>query len=161
MTSTAFNLQRVIPGDTRRIQDIARVVGVLESLSENKSWNVAIEEVKSKRSEQQNRYLFGCCYALMSDHSGIEKDELHDHCLKRHFGTKEKKVPVSGEHPSGYKKVPIRTTTTDESGRRSVLGKMVFAEFVESVRRVAAFMGVVIPDPEPSLVRDEPNRKAA
>lgn len=159
MGATNFKLEKVYPGDARRSRDIGRVVEWMESLPYDKAWKMSGEEAKSERSLKQNAYLFGVCYPLMSDAFGYEHDDMHTECLKRHFGTKEKKVPKCRDYPNGLKEVPLRTTTIDEDGRRSVLGKMAFAEFVERVRRIAAFMDVVIPDPDPSLVRDEPKRQ--
>ena len=154
--TTSFRLQKVYPGDMRRSNDIGRMLEFVEGLPYDKPYKVTIEEAKSERSHKQNAYLWGVCYPLMADSSGYEVDDIHEECLKRHFGTRQKKVPKCHDYPEGLKEVPIRTTTTDESGRRSVLGKMAFAEYVERVRRIAAFMDCVIPDPDPSLVRDEP-----
>ena len=159
MKSTAFRLQKVYPGDVRRSRDIGRVVEFLESLPYDKAWSVTTEEAKSARSLSQTAYPWGVCYPLMADASGYEVDDIHEECLKRYFGTKQKKVPKCHDHPDGVKESPLRTTTTDENGNRSVLGKMAFAEYVERVRRIAAFMDCVIPDPDPSLVRDEPQRQ--
>lgn len=161
MDAVNFTLQKVYPGDERRIRDIARVAEWMEGLPYDKAWKISGGEAKAERSQKQNAYLFGCCYPLMADAFGYERDDMHTECLKRHFGTKLKKVPRCRDYPEGLKEVPVRTTTTDENGRRSVLGKMQFAEFVERVRRIAAFMDVVIPDPDPSLIRDEPKRRAA
>lgn len=143
-------LQKVFPDDVRRSRDIGRVVEELEGLPFDKAYRIEIEEVKSERSMKQNRYLYRC-YGLMGEVSGYEKDDMHEEMCKRHFGTKLKKVPKCKDYPEGLKEVPMRTTTTNENGKRSVLGKVAFSEFVERVRRVAAFMGVNIPDPDPSL----------
>lgn len=147
----AFILQKVIPGDARRFADIKRVVEELESLEERKAWRISIEQVKSERSLKQNRYLFGVAYELLSEHTGYEKDDLHTYLLGKHFGTRLKKVPKSKYNREGLIEMPVRTTTTDEHGRRSVLGKMQFAEYVNFVQRFSAELGVVIPDPDPAL----------
>ena len=154
-------LQKVISGDSRRYDDIKRVVEELQSLDEGKAWRVDIEEVKSERSLKQNRYLFGVAYALLSEETGYEKDDLHTYLLGKHFGTKLKKVPKSKYNREGLVEIPLRTTTTDENGRRSVLGKAKFADYVNFVQRFAANIGVVIPDPDPSLAVDEFREEAA
>jgi hypothetical protein len=41
---------------------------------------------------------------------------------------------------------PFRSTTKDENGRRDVLRKAPFSEFVDTVHRIAAQAGVVILD---------------
>lgn len=145
MSDHAFILQR--GPDLKRSRDIGRVVQYLEELPTNKSWRVNVEEAKSERSLAQNKYLFGVAYKLISEATGFEKQDIHEELLKRYFGARLKKVPRSRFHPDGLAEVPVRTTTTDERGRRSVLGKMQFAEFVEFVKRYGAEAGVYIPDP--------------
>ena len=127
-----------------------RIIAVheyLEDLPMNRTWRVLIEAAKSERSLQQNKYLFGVAYKLIGEHLGWEKQDIHEDCLKKHFGARLKKVPPSRECPDGWKEVPVRTTTTDEEGRRCVLGKMEFAEFVDFVQRYGMEVGVYIPAP--------------
>lgn len=155
-------LRRVRVGSVDRSRDIGRVVHALEELPETKGWRVLIEEVKSERSLQQNRYLFGVAYKLLSEAIGYEKDDLHRDLLGKHFGTKLKRVPPSKFNPEGLIEVPLRTTTTDEYGRRSVLGKVAFSEYVDFVKRYAAEGGVYVPDPDPSYqIYGEHEREAA
>jgi hypothetical protein len=147
MIDRAFILPRTLPGGIRRSRDIGRVVQELESLPEDKSWRILLEECKSERSLQQNKYLFGVAYKIISKETGYEKKDVHEQCLKEHFGTRLKKVPRCRDYPDGWKEVPVRTTTTDEHGRRSVLGKTAFAEYVEFVKRWAANLNIYVPDP--------------
>lgn len=144
MSNKAF----ILPRDPLlRSARICAVVDHLEDLPLDKSWRVSVEAAKSERSLQQNKYLFGVAYKLISEHTGWEKDDIHQHCLKKHFGVRLKKVPPSRECPEGLQEVPVRTTTTDEQGRRCVLGKMAFAEFVDFVIRFAANVDVYVPAP--------------
>jgi hypothetical protein len=151
LESRAIILTKITPGDIRRSRDIGRVVNELEELDEAKSWRVTFEECKSERSLKQNRYLFGVAYKILSAETGCEKDDLHRDLLCKHFGTRIKKVPRSKYCCEGLAEVPLRTTTTNEHGRRSVLGKLAFSEFVDFVKRWAAEGGIFIPDPDPSL----------
>lgn len=141
-------LKRVPPGHKQRCLDIERVVHALEILPEGKAWKVSVEEIKSERSLAQNAYLW-VAYTAISKATGYEKLDIHEDICKRHFGTRLKKVP------GGVREVPIRTTTTDARGRRSVLGKVEFMELVEFVKRYAAEAGVYVADP------DEYTRQAA
>lgn len=147
MSTHAFILNKTKPGDIRRSRDIGRVVQELEALPEDKSWRVVFEECKSERSLQQNKYLFGVAYKAIMEVTGYEKLDIHEQCLKEHFGTRLKRVPKCHDFPDGYKEVPVRTTTTDEQGRRSVLSKTLFAEYVEFVKRWGAMAGAYVPDP--------------
>ncbi len=146
----SFILQQVAPDSIERSRQIGRVVGELEALPLDKSWRVEIEACKSERSLKQNRYLFGVAYVILSEHTGCEKADLHEDFLKLHFGTRLKRVLRTRFHPNGLKEIPVRTTTTDEHGRRAVLGKIKFSEFVDFVKRWGAEAGVFIPDPPPA-----------
>jgi len=150
----SYLLQKVFPGDVRRSRDIGRIVHALEDLPEGKAWRITIEELKSERSLKQNRYLFGVAYALLSEATGYERDDIHTYLLGKHFGVRLKKVPKSKYNLEGLIEVPVRTTTTDEHGRRSVMGKMAFCEYVAFVQRFGAQAGVHIPDPDPELAQD-------
>jgi hypothetical protein len=156
---SAFWLKKCLPGSVDRSRGIGRIVAYLEELPEEKAWHVSVEEAKSERSLQQNRYLFGVAYKLLSEATGYEKDDIHTYLLGKHFGTKLKRVPKSVYNPRGLIEIPVRTTTMDEHGHRSVLGKMAFAEYVEFVKRFGAEAGVVIPDPDQDQI-DEHVRAA-
>lgn len=134
-------LKRVPPGHKQRCLDIERVVHALEVLPEEKGWKVSVEEIKSERSLAQNAYLW-VAYTAISKATGYEKADIHEYICKRYFGTRVKQIP------GGSIEVPIRTTTTDERGRRSVLNKVQFMELVEFVKRYAAEAGVYIQDPD-------------
>lgn len=158
MSARAFILDRTNP--LKRSRRICEVVDHLEDLPMGRSWRVSVEEAKSERSLQQNKYLFGVAYKLISETTGCEKLDIHADMLKQHFGTRLKKVPRSKYHPDGLDEVPVRTTTTDEHGRRSVLGKMQFAEFVDFVHRWAMVnLDLYIPAPD-ERGEDEQERAA-
>lgn len=139
--------------DLDRSRHIGRVIEALEALSLDHAWKVNVEEAKSERSMQQNRYLFGVAYPLISEATGYEKEDVHASLLGKHFGTKLKRVPKSKFNREGLTEVPLRTTTTNENGRRSVLGKIPFSEYVAFVQRFAAEqLNIVIPDPDPEYI---------
>jgi hypothetical protein len=148
----------VLPRLMSREGVINRMLDFVMNLPADKAWRIQIEEAKSERSHAQNAYLFGVAYKLLSEHTGYEKEDIHEYLLTKHFGGKLKKVPRTKYNPQGLEEVPVRTTTTDEHGRRSVLGKMEFAEYVSFVQRFAARHGVVVPDPDKDY---ESHREAA
>lgn len=122
---------------------------ILETLPEDRAFRVTVEEVKSTRTTAQNAYLFGVCYPMISEVTGYEKEEVHTYFLGTHFGWKDRKVPKTPRNPSGVESVPVRTTTTDEHGKRSVLPILAFSDYVAFVQRFAAIkLGIVIPDPD-------------
>lgn len=100
--------------------------------------------LKNSRTGQQNRYLFGVCYPLIAEAMGYTVDDVHEYMLGRHFGWVDVKVPKTPRNPEGIESRPFRTTTTDEHGKRNLLGKPEFSAFVETVHRIAAGAGVFI-----------------
>ena len=121
---------------------IKRLVGFLESLPINKPWKIEISRYVKTRSNEQNAYLFGVCYAILEEATGYTKEELHEVFCRKHFGSVEREalgVTVTR---------PRRTTTTDERGKHKVMNTVEFWEFVELVVREASGLGVYIPPPK-------------
>jgi hypothetical protein len=127
---------------------------VMASLDELVAWRVVIEPVQVDRTLQQNRYLNGVAYKMISEATGYERQEIHEYFLGLFFGWRQKKVPRKPSNPKGVESVPVRTTTTNEVGKRQVLSTEDFWKYVEFLQRFAAEkMHMVIPDPDPSLRR--------
>jgi hypothetical protein len=127
---------------------------VMSSLDELVAWRVVIEPVAVERTLQQNRYLNGVAYKMISEVTGYERQEIHEYFLGLFFGWREKKVPRKPSNPKGVESVPVRTTTVDETGKRRVLSTEDFWKYVEFLQRFAAEkLHLVIPDPDPALRR--------
>lgn len=109
-----------------------------------------MREWKAERTNQQNRYLFGTAYALLSESTGYTPEDMHEYFCARMWGWKTVKCPKTPNNPDGTKDVPIRTTTRNELGDSDVLDHDEFWRLVELVQRVGAEQGVMIPDPDPS-----------
>lgn len=139
----------LLPKLMRRDGQFARLAAILRDLPMDRAWKVTIAEAKSPRSLAQNAYLHGVAYKMLSDFTGYEPDEVAQFLCGSYFGWKDKRVPKTPRNPSGVESVPVRTTTTDAEGRRSVLGKLEFADYVAWIQRFGAKYGVVIPDPDP------------
>lgn len=122
--------------------DLARWVQFLDSF--DLPIEVTAEKWKTSRTSAQNRYLFGPCYTPICEVTGYEKSDIHEYCLGRHFGWADKKCPKTPRNPEGFESKPVRTTTTDENGKRKLLSKKEFSEFVDTVHRIAAKAGVFI-----------------
>lgn len=110
--------------------------------------SVEVSAWKSSRSSEQNNYLFGVCYPMLADAKGYDVADIHEWMCGQHFGWVDKTVPKTEWNPEGVAKVPRRTTTRDENGKRDVLKAGPFSDFVAMVQRVGAQAGVFIPDPE-------------
>lgn len=131
---TAFILNKTSKGNIARSKDIGRVLHELESLDEEKSWRVTVEEQKSRRTLSQNALLWQL-YTDILRRGGEQmrdwtKNELHEVFLMHHFG--EERVKIFGR----TKVRPLR--------RSSRLTKTEFSEFVESIYRFMAEQGVVL-----------------
>lgn len=147
----AFTLPRLMS----RAGMIAKIAAFLAALPDSKAWRIEVSEAKSARSIQQCRYLNGVAYKLIGEATGYERDEVSEFLCGQYWGWKDKKVPKKPGCPSGIESVPVRTTTTDENGKRAVLGKLEFADYVAFVQRFAASKGIYVPDPDPDYDRQE------
>ena len=135
-------------GQRRRSVELAQLA--IANLDSDEAWKITAEPVKSTRSNSQNAYLWAVPYKLISEATGYEVEEVHEYFLGRFFGWKDKKVPKTPRNPEGVESVPMRTTTTDEHGKRSVLSVDQFGEYVAYIQRFGAVkLGLVIPDPDP------------
>ena len=145
-------------GKRTRSVELAQLA--IANLDPDEAWKITAEPVKSQRSHSQNAYLWAVPYKLISEATGYEVEEVHEYFLGRFFGWKDKKVPKTPRNPSGVESVPMRTTTTDEHGKRSVLSVDVFSEYLAFIQRFGAQkLGLVIPDPDPMY--REHNEQAA
>lgn len=147
--------QFTLPRLLRRDGQIERIARFLAGLSMTKGWRIEVSEARSQRSIQQCRYLNGVAYKLLGEATGYERDEISEYLCGAYWGWKEKRVPKKPSCPQGVESVPVRTTTTDENGKRAVLGKLDFADYVAFVQRFAAQKGIHIPDPDPEYEREQ------
>jgi hypothetical protein len=132
---------------------------VLAELDESIPWKITAEPLKT-RSQSQNAYLWAVPYKLISEATGYEVEEVHEYMLGRFFGWRDKRVPKTPRNPEGVESVPVRTTTTDEHGKRSVLAPQAFSDYVDFIQRFGATkLGLVIPDPDP-MFREQQERAA-
>jgi hypothetical protein len=119
----------------RSLTATQRTQQVIAALSSDKAWDIEIDEYKPTRSDAQNRYLWGVCYAELAKHlPGWDADDIHEYMLGEHFGWET----IEG---MGRKRLrPLR--------RSSALNKQEFSDFVAFIQRKAAEHGVFIPDAE-------------
>lgn len=99
---------------------------------------------KRTRTNDQNALLWAM-YAPLAEHMGYDAEDVHEWMCGRMWGWKDVKVPKTPRNPEGLASVPVRSTTRDENGKRSVLTTAEFAKFVDMVDRIAAQAGVFIP----------------
>lgn len=129
-----------------RAAAIAKLVPVLELFAEGKPVNVKVGIARPERTPPQLAYLWAVPIKLLAEAMGFEPPEVHEYACGEHFGWTRDELPGGR-----FRERPIRTTTTDEHGNRDVLEGDEFWRYVESLQRMGARAGVVIPDPDPSL----------
>lgn len=128
---------------------------ILAKLDEKEAWSITCEPVRSKRSDEQNAYLWAVPIKMLSDHTGYEPEEVHHYLCGQYWGWRDRKVPKTPRNHDGIVSEPIRTTTRNAQGKRSVLGKLEFADYVEFIQRFAAkHCSLLIPDPAPPEERE-------
>ncbi len=125
----------VIPKtDRARIADNLRAF-VMTALP-GKEIRVEVCEYRKRRSDDQNKALWGLAYKILSDATGNDADDLHTFFLGEFFGWEV--IDVMGQK----RRVPIR--------RSSKLTTVEFADFFAFIQqRSAETVGVYIPDPDP------------
>lgn len=131
-----FVLPKLLSRD-RAIERIARALGALPL---DRAYAITIDEHKERRSDQQNRALWGLAYPTILKAGGEAlrgwtAEDIHEFMLGEHFGWET----ITGFGKRRMK--PLR--------RSSRLSKTEFAEFFDFIQRRAADMGIVIPDPDP------------
>lgn len=105
----------------------------LDKLPTAKKWKVTVGLYRKRRSDQQNRYLWGVAYKTLQDATGQEAQDWHEYMLGEHFGWEEYEM---------FGKRKIRPKQ-----RSSKLTTMEFMDFVDFIQRRAAEHGIYIPDP--------------
>ena len=118
-------------------KDASRAAAFIQALPADRAWSVKVEEFKAKRSTSQNNYLHGVCYKTLGDAIGFDPKDIAEYLLGTYFGWKERKVPKSPRFPEGVEQVPVRTTTTDADGKRNVLSKQAFSDYVAFIHRLS------------------------
>jgi hypothetical protein len=125
----------IVPNaDRQRIAD--RLRDFVMTALPGKRLRVEVGEYRKRRSDDQNRALWGLAYKILHDATGNDPEDLHTFFLGEHFGWET--IDVMGQK----RRVPIK--------RSSKLTTVEFAEFFDFIqRRSAETVGIYIPDPDP------------
>ena len=130
-------MQIVLPKLSPREGAIHRIGVILAGLAQDKAWRVELHEHKARRTNQQNRYLWGVCYPAILEAGKLEgwtAEELHDYCLGECYGWET----VEG---LGRKRIrPIK--------RSAKLTTSEFQDFIAFIQQRMAEHGIYVPDPD-------------
>lgn len=110
-----------------------------------------IEEYVPERTVKQRKSLFGVAYKSLMEQMGLhgerEKDQLHEMMCGEYWGWRDSVMLGSA------KRVPVRTTTTNERGERDVISTREQLDFYAWIQQRAAEHGYDIPDPDKEWFR--------
>ena len=118
---------------TDRAASINRVAQFLNECLPGKQVRVEVGQYRKRRSDEQNRALWGVAYRTLSEETGNDLNDLHEYFLGEYFGWEL--IDVLGQQ----RRRPIR--------RSSKLNTMEFSDFYAFIQRRAAEMGFYVPDP--------------
>lgn len=152
--STVYYLRA---GDINRGNVLENLIAALRGLDPKRTFVIEAKLYQKPRTDEQNKALWGVAYRALRDQSGNEPEDLHTFFCGEFFGW------VQHEVMGQTKRKPVRTTTHDEQGRRSVMNTLWFADFYNFIQQRAAENGYDVPDPDPlwRLQVDELRQKAA
>lgn len=143
MASAPKQIFRILKGEgPERNSAMNRIAAFLARLPKDRDFKVEVLEQKPRRTEEQNRYLWGGIYKSILEQGheklgGYTAEDLHEYLLGEWSGW-ELLEPAEG---LGRKRLkPIR--------RSSALSKMEFSEFVDFIKQRMAEHGIIVPDAE-------------
>lgn len=92
---------------------------------------------KQSRSNQQNRYYWGVVIELLSEHTGFDREEMHE-VLKHKFLRKTVWIPKK----NGIKEMSVISKSTTGMTTKQ------FEEYLSQIRQWASIdLGVFLPEP--------------
>ena len=120
--------------------DRDKYIAFLKGLDVTKKWSSETKKYVPRRSSDQNN-LYHWWAGIIAKELGWEKYEMEDYL-------KENYLPASGIHTrTGLNGEIFETRTT------TTLTKPHFSEFLNSISRLAAENGIVLPHPEDQQFR--------
>lgn len=125
----------VLPASGRE-DAVKRLAAVLLAALPGKALRVEYAEAKSKRSNEQNAYLWGVVYPTILQSGRLDgwtADDVHEYLLGEIHGW---------ETVEGFGRKRLRPLR-----RSSRMNKAEFANYVAEIQRRMAELGIYIPDP--------------
>jgi len=121
------------------LRDVRRYISDLPS---DKAYLIDITKLVKKRTNPQNRALWGCAYKLVEQEAGYSPEKFHELMCGEFFGWKRDSIF------GNIKKEPVRTTTKDDEGKTDVIDRETLSKFYLFIQAYCSPFGVDIPDPE-------------
>jgi hypothetical protein len=132
-------MKRLFPKGTQPDDIIRAVATMVAAIDRNKAWCITVEPWKRKRTDAQNRFLWGVAYPMILEQGGETlggwtRDDLHDYFLGECFGW---------EVLEGFGRKRMRPLK-----RSSTLTKQEFTDYLMFIESKCLDMGMG-PLPEP------------
>lgn len=140
------------PKHPHRAQVVANAQAFIAGLDPGKAWAIEVKSHRKARSCEANAYHWGVVLPTLVRELGNSTDDWHEYMCGEYFGWRQ--LELGGRQISR----PVRTTTTDQDGRRDVLDTRAFWLFVDFCMLRAGAAGVYIPQPNE---RDNSSHSAA
>lgn len=131
-------MKRIIPKNSKP-EDVQRAVEMLlRDVTPDKAWSITVEEVKARRSDAQNAFLWGVVYPSFLEGGGealkgFRATDLHEWFLGDMWGW---------ETLEGFGRKRMRPVR-----RSSTMTKQEFSDYISFIEQKALDMGIVIPEP--------------
>jgi len=110
-----------------KLENAPRFHSLIASLA-GEQIELILRKHKSRRSNSQNSWYWGCIVPLLAEHCGYDAEEMHE-ALKHKF----LRIHDDSELPTVRSSAKLTTAE--------------FTEYVEKCRRLGAELGVYIPNP--------------
>jgi len=121
-----------LPKLESRGAQIAHITWFITRLSQQCGWEITVR--RERRSQAQNRYLWGVAYpAVLAHLPGWTADDVHEYCLGEWGGW---------ETLTGFDRKRLRPVK-----RSATLSVTEFQDFVTDIQRRMAERGIDVPDP--------------
>lgn len=134
----------ILRPDRTRDGVLRHLIDELHALPVDAPWQIEIKRHRKSRTEDQNAALWGVAYRVIREHTGNDADDLHTYFCGEYFGW------VTANVFGQMRRVPRRTTTKAEDGKRAVMTTIEFADFYSFIQqRCAETQGINVPDPDP------------
>lgn len=132
-------MKRIFPKGTQTDDIIKAVAVMVAAIDVSKAWCITVEPWKRKRSDAQNRFLWGVAYPMILEQGGETlggwtRDDLHEYFLGECFGW---------EVLEGFGRKRMRPIK-----RSSAMTKEEFTEYLMFIEQRCLDMGMG-PLPEP------------
>ena len=129
--SQSFILHR----DNTRDRVLSNALRFLQMLPADKAWKIEVSQYAKRRSDNQNKYLWGAVYpAFMQCLTGWDAEDVHEYLLGEWSGW---------DRIEGMGRVRLKPCK-----RSSKLTTAEFKEYTEFCQRKGAEYGIFVPDPE-------------